>query len=164
MGGRRDLALGHALHRVIIFDLIMRNRKLADLGWAWLAATALSGLPSTLYAIATGGDALEATRAAGAMVLPPDSAPALLFAAAAFVHATVSLFWAAVLAAMLPRRGVLPASIAAAALIGLLDLRVIAPRFFPEVAALDPGPQLADHLMWGACVGAALAWRHRRRP
>ena len=42
------------------------------------------------------------------------------------------------------------------ALIALLDLRAIAPLFFPEVAALPFGPQLADHLAWGAVVGIVL--------
>ena len=36
-----------------------------DLIYAWLIATVFSGLPSTLHAFATGGDPLEATRAAG---------------------------------------------------------------------------------------------------
>ena len=49
--------------------------------------------------------------------------------------------------------------------IGLLDLRVIAPRFFPEVADLSLLPQIADHLMWGACLGLVLRhrWRATRR-
>jgi hypothetical protein len=120
--------------------------------YAWLAATLLSGIPSTLYALATGGDPLQATRAAAAMF--PLSGR--LFADAALVHGAVSLFWAAILFFVLPRRHTVAWAIGAALLIGVLDLRVIAPRFFPEVAALQFWPQMADHLMWGACFGLVL--------
>jgi hypothetical protein len=48
--------------------------------------------------------------------------------------------------------------------IGLLDLRVIAPAFFPSVAALAFWPQMADHLMWGACLGLPLQLMARARP
>src|SRR5438105_25549 len=54
-----------------------------DFLWAWLAATLLGGLPSTTWALLTGGDPLEATRAAGAMLLPRElETPRLLLAAA----------------------------------------------------------------------------------
>lgn len=109
----------------------------------------LSGIPSTLYALLTGGDPLEATRAAGAMIGRPGS-----IAAAALVHASVSLFWAAAL--WLTKIRTLLWTLPASAAIAVLDLRIIAPAFFPEVAALDFWPQFADHLMWGACVGFAL--------
>jgi hypothetical protein len=66
-----------------------------DLFVAWLAATVFSGLPSTLYALVSGADPLEATRAAGAMLLP-----------AAIVHPLGSLFWVAVFGCLLPRRRV----------------------------------------------------------
>ena len=97
------------------------------------------------------------------MLLPGESRLATLVAAAALVHAAVSLFWTAVLTALLPSRRVVAWSLVAAACIALFDLRVIAPAFFPDVAALAFGPQFADHLMWGACVGAVLAYRARRR-
>ena len=42
--------------------------------------------------------------------------------------------------------------------IGLLDLR-IARRRFPAIDALPRWPQLADHVAFGALVGAALASR-----
>lgn len=98
---------------------------------------------------------LEATRAAAAML--PWSG--WLLVDAALVHASVSLFWALVLWRALPRRHVVAWAMAAAALIGLLDLGVIAPRFFPEVAALEFWPQMADHLMWGLCFGGVLQYR-----
>ncbi len=136
---------------------------LRDVLWAWLAATIFSGLPSTVYALVTGDDPLEATRAAGAMLIPAGSPLPQLLAAAAIAHSAVSFFWALILALTLPLRRTLLWAIAAAALIALLDLGVIAPRLFPEVARLAFWPQFADHLVWGACVGATLAWRWRKR-
>ena len=130
----------------------MRSR---DLFYAWLAATLLSGIPSSVHALLTGRDVLEATRAAAAM-LPLSGS---LLVDAALVHGSVSLFWALVLWPTLPRRHLAIWAIAAAALIGILDLLIIAPRFFPEVAALDFWPQMADHLMWGACLGWVLQKR-----
>jgi hypothetical protein len=124
--------------------------------YAWLAATLLSGIPSTLYAVATGRDAMAATRAAAAMF--PVSGNVLIDAA--LVHTAVSLFWAALLFFALPTRHTTAWAIGAAAMIGILDLRVIAPHLFPEVAAR---PQMADHLMWGACFGLMLQILRRRK-
>ena len=87
------------------------------------------------------------------MLLPSETATAKLVAAAALVHPLVSLFWAAILWRLLPRRATLEWALLAAVLIGLLDLKVIAPAFFPAVAALDFWPQMADHLAWGALFG-----------
>ncbi len=44
----------------------------------------------------------------------------------------------------------------AGALIAALDLGFIARRRFPAVAALPVGPQVADHLLYGALVGLVL--------
>jgi hypothetical protein len=79
-------------------------------------------------------------------------------AAAALVHASVSLFWATIL--WLTKIRTLPWTLLASAAIAVLDLRIIAPAFFPEVAALAFWPQFADHLMWGGC--AALGFRSGR--
>jgi hypothetical protein len=127
-------------------------------------ATLVSGIPSTIYAWVTGGDITEATRAAGAMLIPPSSDLPALVLAAGVAHTAISFFWAAILVFILPRNHVIVWATAAAVLIALLDLRIIAPAFFPEVAALRFGPQLADHLMWGASLGWTLArrWRHTR--
>ncbi len=130
--------------------------SLRELAWAWLAATALSGAPSTLWALYTGGDIGEATWAAGAMLLPADAPRPWLFAAAALVHGSVSAFWALVGGALLPRRHTAAWALLMAVAIGLLDLRLIAPALFPSVAALAFWPQMADHLMWGACLGVPL--------
>jgi hypothetical protein len=129
---------------------------------AGLSAALTSGAPSTLFAWWTGGDVLEATRAAGAMLIPIDSSTVELIAAATFVHLTISLFWAAVLTLTLPRRHTVTAATLAAAAIAVLDLRVIG-RLFPEIHALPFWPQFADHLAWGLTVGAVLERRLHRR-
>jgi hypothetical protein len=138
-------------------------RAKRDLFYAWLLATLLSGVPSTLYALMTGGDPAEATRAAGAMLLRSETSFEKLFLAAAIVHAGVSFFWATALWRALPYHYTTLWALVASVAIALLDLRLIAPAFFPEVAALAFWPQLADHLMWGACVGLTFQGRRRAR-
>lgn len=137
----------------------MRTTKVSDLSWAWLAATVFSGIPSTLYALLSGGDVFEATRAAARMLTSADSSLSTVVAAAAVVHAGVSFFWATLLYLLLPRRHIVVGSLIAAAAIAVIDLRLIAPEHFPEVAALAFWPQFADHLMWGACFGLTLRLR-----
>jgi len=51
----------------------------------------------------------------------------------------------------------------AAAAIAVLNLRILG-QFFPEVYAPPFWPQMADHLAWGASLGAVLAQRSRQRP
>jgi hypothetical protein len=131
----------------------------ADVLLAGLAGAALSGIPSTAYTLATRGDLLEGARAAGAMLLPGEKRTAALLAAAVPVHLALSLGWAAVLAPLLPRGAEVPAGIAGGLAIAVLDLRVIAPRRFPAVRALPQARQWADHVAYGAAVGAALARR-----
>jgi hypothetical protein len=134
----------------------------ADALVAGVCAALLSGIPSTLYAWITNGDVLGATRAAGAMLISPRSDDVSLFRAAAVVHAAISFFWAAVLTWLLPRRHTTLWAIAALALIAVLDLRVIG-VLFPEIYALPFWPQFADHLAFGAVLGAVLEWRRRHR-
>jgi hypothetical protein len=80
------------------------------------------------------------------------------------VHVGISLFWGVVLARVIPRSAPAPASVGAGAIAGLaiagLDLRLIG-RLFPRIRALPRGPQVADHVAFGAVVGAVLAWRRR---
>jgi hypothetical protein len=132
-----------------------------DLVWAWTAATLFSGLPSTLHALLGGADVTAAVRAAGAMLIPADAPFPDLLVAATFVHASVSLFWTVILVSALPARRVVVSAMLASAFIALLDLRVIAPVLFPEVARLPFWPQFGDHLAWGACVGVVLRLRRR---
>ena len=79
------------------------------------------------------------------------------------VHLALALGWAAVLAPLLPRGAEAPAAVAGALAIAALDLRVIAPRRFTSACALPQRRQWADHVAFGAAVGAALAWRRARR-
>ena len=139
----------------------MKPRRGSLLDWliAGSVATALSGIPSTLYSAATGADIAEPTRAAGAMLVAANSSDLQLLTAAAVVHIAVSFFWSGILILILPRTSITSACVLAASLIGVLDLRVIAPHFFPEVARLPFLPQMADHLMWGACLGLMLRRR-----
>jgi hypothetical protein len=139
------------------------RRETIDLALAWLVSSVFSGGPSTLYALLSGGDPLESTRAAGAMLVPPDSGTVLLLASATVVHLTVSLVWALVFGLLLPRRRTTLWAIAGSAAVALLDLRVIAPVFFPSVAALAFWPQLADHLTWGLLLGGTLELRRKGR-
>jgi hypothetical protein len=139
----------------------VRQAYLRDLLWAGAAATVFGGIPSTLWALARGDDVTEATRAAGAMLVPADSSFVALFAAAAVVHTAISFFWTAILVRVLPRRHVMAGAVGAALVIGVVDLKLIAPFFFPEVAALAFLPQMADHAMWGATLGVVLAYRWR---
>ncbi len=67
-----------------------------------------------------------------------------------------------VLVVLVPRRAPIIGALVASALIAVLDLRLIAPLFFPDAAALAFSPQLADHLAWGVTVGLVL--RLRRSP
>ena len=129
---------------------------------AGLPAAITGGIPSTSWALLTRQNPLEATRAAGAMLIDPGSADAYLYASAVCVHVAVSIFWAGILAASLPRRRTISWAIVTAALIAVLDLRVIG-RLFPEIHALAFWPQFMDHLAWGATAGAVLAIRRRRR-
>ena len=59
---------------------------------AWAAA--LSGLPSTLHALATGRDPLEATKAAGSILLPRETRTLPLVLAAVPLHLALSFGWA----------------------------------------------------------------------
>jgi hypothetical protein len=119
---------------------------------AWAAA--LSGAPSTLHALATGRDPLEATKAAGSILLPDEPRTLPLVAAALPVHLALSFGWAVVLD-RLGVRGTLRGA-GAGVVIATLDLGVVARRY-PRVRALPPGPQLLDHLAYGAIVGYVLA-------
>jgi hypothetical protein len=126
---------------------------------AGLVAAVVSGLPSTVASVAAGRDPLEATKAAGTLVLPEDAPPLALVAAAVPVHLAVSLGWAAVLERTLPRRNRVLAGAAAGLAIAAFDLG-IAGRRFPAIRGLALGPQLADHALFGATV----AWVSRDRP
>ncbi len=116
----------------------------------------MSGLPSTLYALAAGRDPLEATKAAGSILLPRESRTLPLVLAAVPVHLALSLGWAVALqkgrvrglSPARPRASRSPRSISASSAAGC-----------PRMRALPLWPQVADHAAYGAVVGAMLARR-----
>ena len=118
----------------------------------------LSGAPSTVHAVLTGGDPLAATRAAGNIVVPADAATGRLLAAGTAVHSVISVFWASVLVQVLPRRRPVLWGAVAGLGIAALDLGLLGRRF-PLIRALPVGPQWADHVAFGALVGAVVAAR-----
>lgn len=124
-------------------------------------AAVLSGAPSTAHALASRTDSLEATLAAGSLLLPGEERRARLLLAAVPVHVAISLAWGVALALVLPRRrtvalGDALAGVAIAALdVGLVGRRV------PRIRELPIGPQVADHVAFGIVVGAVLARRPR---
>ena len=138
----------------------MRRRELEDALAAGLVAAAVSGVPSTLDSLAARRDPLEATLAAGSILLPRERRRWLLVLAAVPVHVAVSLAWALVLVRVLPRRGRVGAGAAAGIAIAALDLGVVG-RAFPRVRALPLAPQIADHALYGAAVGFVLERRRR---
>jgi len=122
-------------------------------------AGVLSGIPSTLYALVTKRDPLEASIAAGSILLPHQSRRGRLLAAAVPVHLAISVLWGLVLASVLPRRKPFVEGTLAGLVIATLDLGVIGRRY-PRIRALDPVPQVADHVAFG--IVAALALVRRR--
>lgn len=127
-------------------------RRIRDGLTAGAVAALPSGIPSTLHALATGGRVLESTRAAGAILLPHERRTPALVAAAIPVHVTLSLGWGVVLALVLPRRKTVLWGGLAGIAIAALDLGIIG-RNVDRVRALSPGPQIADHIAFGAIVG-----------
>jgi hypothetical protein len=121
---------------------------------AALAAAALSGIPSTAYALANGRDPLEAARAAGSLVLRHEARHGRLLAAAVPVHLALSLGWTVALDRAGVRGG--RAGAAAGLVIAALDLGVVGRRF-PQIDALPLLPQLADHAVFGVIAGILLA-------
>ena len=92
---------------------------------AWAAA--LSGIPSTVHALATGRDPLAAVLAAGSVLLPGERSRPKLVAAAVPVHLALSLAWTVVFdrTGVRTARGGALAGLAVAA----LDLGVVGRRF-----------------------------------
>ena len=120
-------------------------------------AGVLSGIPSTVWAFVTSTDPWEATIAAGAVVVGGEAPFVWLIAAATVVHGSMSVFWAGVLCASLPRNRSILWGIVAGGLITVLDIVIIG-RFIPAIRDLAFLPQLADHLMFGTVVGAIIQW------
>jgi hypothetical protein len=146
------------LHRVAVID----QETLRDGLAVGSLAAVVSGAPSTVHALLTGGRPLEASLAAGTLLLPRERRPARLLFAAAPIHLGLSLGWALVLAAALPRRRTTELAALAGLGIAALDLGAIG-RLYDRIRGLPQLPQVADHLAYGATVGAVLSIRRRRR-
>ncbi len=121
----------------------------SDVLWAAVVAGTFSGLPSTLHAMVVGDSLLASTRAAGTLLGRPTVVRGLV------AHGGISLWWAAVLARILPRRRRVLAGAVAGGGIAVLALGV-AGRRLPAIRDLPIGPQVLDHLAFGALVGAVL--------
>jgi len=137
---------------------IVSHAWLRDTVIAAALAGILSAVPSTVWAFAAGTNPWEATVAAGAVVVGTDATFPWVISAATIVHGSMSLFWAGVLCAYLPRSRPMTWGVIAGALIAVLDILIIG-RFLPAIWELAFLPQLADHLMFGAVVGAVIQFR-----
>lgn len=85
-----------------------------------------------------------------------------LLLAALPAHVAISLGWGVVLALTLrPRRAAVCGTVAGLA-IAALDLGVVGRRY-PRIRVLPTWPQVADHVAYGAVVGAIVARRRARR-
>jgi len=129
---------------------------------AGAVASVLSGVPSTTHALLHGDDPLEASLAAGTLIFPHERRASRLLPAALAAHAALSLGWALVLAAALPRRRTLAWSAPAGLSIAALDLGVIGRRY-PRIRALPLAPQVLDHLAYAAAVAEVLRRRRASR-
>ena len=136
---------------------------LRDGAIAGAVASIATGAPSTLHALLTRADPLEATLAAGTIVLPAERRPSRLVLAAVPTHLGLSVGWGIALAAVLPRRRTVTAGALGGAVIAALDLGIVV-RAVPRVRALPTVVQLADPVAFGAVVGAVVARRRPPRP
>lgn len=133
-----------------------------DAVFAGAAAGIISGAPSTIISLWRREDALEASLAAGTLLLPREQRRGRLLVAAALVHGTLSLGWALLLAVALPRRATIRWSVIAGMTIAVIDLGVVG-RHFERIRMLPSVPQIADHLAYALSVGAVLSARRNRR-
>jgi hypothetical protein len=132
------------------------RHALGDAAAAAAVAGTVSGLPSTVDALRRREPVLDSTRAAGTLVGHHH------VVVGALVHAAISTGWSGVLLRVLPRRHSVAAGAAAGLAIGVLDLGVVG-RHYPAIRALRTGPQLADHIVFGATVGAMARLLRDRR-
>ncbi|HJQ41617.1 MAG TPA: hypothetical protein VJ831_00905 [Jatrophihabitantaceae bacterium] len=132
---------------------------------AGVVAAAVSGLPSTLWSLRHGRDPLEATKAAGRLLLPNGRRTVPLLGSAAVAHIVLSLGWSELIVRTLPRgagraqtalHGVMMGGAIAALDLGLAHV-IRTPRL-AGIRDLPVWPQVADHLAFGmiaALTGAS---------
>lgn len=128
---------------------------------AGVVGGAVGGVPSTVFALVRGRDPLAAALAVGRVVLPDENRTGRLLAVALPVHVGISALWGCVLARVLPARGAASWGAVAGVGIAALDLRLPGRRM-AAVRALPVLPQVVDHLVYGAVVGACLRRRALR--
>ena len=136
-----------------------RERVRAGLRAA-IPAAVLSGIPSTFHALVTKTDPLEASIAAGSILLRNEQRRDRLLIAAVPVHLGLSAGWAVILAAALPLRNPVGEGALAGLGIAAIDLAVIGSRY-PRIRALRPLPQIADHVIFGVVASVALSRQQR---
>jgi len=129
---------------------------------AGAVASVLSGVPSTLHALLHAINPLEASLAAGTLLLPHEERASRLLPAAMVAHGALSIGWALALAAGVPRGREVPGSVTGGLAIAALDLGVVGRRF-PRIRELAIVPQVLDHVAYGATVGWVLSRRRARR-
>ena len=117
---------------------------------AWAAGAILSGAPSTVHTLATGGSLLASTRAAGTLLGKPSVLRGVV------AHAGISLWWTWVMQRIGVRSPATGAVVGAA--IAGLDLGLVGRRY-PAIRGLPPVPQITDHLAFGLVVGFMLGRR-----
>jgi hypothetical protein len=122
---------------------------------AGAVAGAVSGAPSTVHSLVTRRSPLDAVRASGTLLLGQEARPRRLVVAGVAAHGVLSLGWGMALAVVLPRRrAVLCGAVAGLAIAGM-DLGILGGRW-PRIRTLPLLPQIADHVVYGAVVGAVL--------
>jgi hypothetical protein len=139
------------------------RRTPTDVVAAATVAAVLSGAPSTAHALLTRANPLEASLAAGTLLLPDEQRPSRLLPAAVVAHVALSLGWAVVLAVVLPRRRTLAPAVGAGLAIAALDLGVVGRRY-PRIRALALVPQILDHVAYAVTVGVVLERRAATPP
>ena len=123
-------------------DVTVRGRDaIADGVAAGALAAVGSGAPSTLHALLVRASPLEATLAAGTLLLRQETRPLPLVLAAIPAHLAISLSWGVVLALTLPRRWTVAVGGLSGLGIAALDLGVLGARF-PRIRALPLWPQV----------------------
>ena len=138
------------------------NDDMRDTIVAGAVASVLSGVPSTLHALRNKINPLEASLAAGTLLLPREERMSRLLPAAMAAHGALSIGWALALAQCLPRGRERAWSVPAGLAIAALDLGVVGRRF-PRIHALPLVPQVLDHVAYAATVGVVLSRRRSAR-